>query len=103
MKRIEDFIDYNYVNIAFDISGVGKEDLKHKLLKDNVNHLYELDGANFIAIWNCDLQGFKRRRDIYFDSYSPYYTLAKLVKLGNGWFYDLIDSGARVVEDLQLI
>lgn len=29
--------------------------------------------------------------------------LAKLVKLGNGWFYDLIDSGERVVEDLQFI
>lgn len=103
MKLINDFLDYNYENIVFDITGVDKDAIKQKLLKDHVNHLYELDGARYIAIWNCDLQGFKRKREIYFDSDAPVYALAKLAKRDGRLLYDIIDNQARVLEDYQLM
>ena len=103
MKLINNFLDYNYESIAFDITGVDKADIKQKLLKDHVNHLYELDDAKYIAIWNCDLHGFRRKREIYFDSYSPVYTLAKLAKRDEELLYDIIDNQARVLEDYQLM
>ena len=103
MKPINNFLDYNYENIVFDIAGVDKDDIKQKLLKDHVNHLYELDGARYIAIWNCDLQGFRRKREIYFDSDTPVYTLAKLAKRDGELLYDIIDNQARVLEDYQLM
>ena len=103
MQLIDDFLDYNYENIVFDITGVDKDDVKQKLLKDHVNHLYELDDAKYIAIWNCDSQGFRRKREIYFDSYSPVYTLAKLAKRNGELLYDIIDNQARVSEDYQLM
>ena len=103
MKLIDDFLDYNYENIAFDITGIDKDDVKQKLLKDHVNHLYELDDAKYIAIWNCDLQGFRRKREIYFDSDTPVYTLAKLTKRDGELLYDIIDNQARVLEDYQLM
>ena len=102
MKKIEDFTDYNYENIVFDIGEVDKTSLRHKLLKDYVNHLYELDDARFIAIWNCDLQGFKRKRDIYFDSYDRVYVLAKLINVNDEWFYEVADSNAIVRKDLWI-
>ena len=103
IKLINNFLDYNYENIAFDIRGVDKADSKQKLLKDHVNHLYELDDARYIAIWNCDLQGFRRKREIYFDGYEPAYTLAKLTKRDGELLYDIIDNQARVSEDYQLM
>ena len=103
MKLINDFLDYNYENIVFDITGVDKDDVKQKLLKDHVNHLYELDDAKYIAIWNCDLQGFRCKREIYFDSGIPVYTLAKLAKKDGELLYDIIDNQARVLEDYQLM
>ena len=103
MKLINDFLDYNYENIVFDITGVDKDDVKQKLLKDHVNHLYELDDAKYIAIWNCDLQGFRRKREIHFDSCEPVYTLAKLTKRDGELLYDIVDNQARVLEDYQLM
>lgn len=78
MKLINDFLDYNYENIAFDIAGVDKDDIKQKLLKDHVNHLYELDDARYIA-------------------------MAKLAKRDGELLYDIIDNQARVLEDYQLM
>lgn len=61
---IKDFIDFNYNNIVFDITGVDHDLLMEKLKHDYVNHLYELEDAKYIAIWNCDLQGFADIKDI---------------------------------------
>ena len=103
MKITDNFLDYKYENIAFDITGIDKDTVKQKLLKDKVNHLYELDDAKYIAIWNCDLQGFRRKREIYFDSYDPVYTLAKLIMKDGKLYYDIIDSQARVLKEYQLM
>lgn len=48
---INNFIDFNYSNIVFDITEVDHSLLMKKLKEDYVNHLYELEGSNFIAIW----------------------------------------------------
>jgi len=97
MTLIEDFNDFNYENIAFDITGVDKDALRRRLKFDYVNHLWELDNANYIAIWNCDCQGFKREYDIYFDSDAVAYSLYKLIHKpsDNTWYYEYI--GQRLV------
>ena len=103
MFHIDDFNDYNYENIAFDITGVDKKALEHRLNKDYVNHLYELKNANYIAIWNCDLQGFRNIDDIYFDSDRDDYTLCKLVVVGEAWFYDIIEKNRKIEDDLRMM
>lgn len=96
--HIDDFIDdFNYENIAFDITDVDKQALESKLQKDYVNHLYELENANYIAIWNCDLQGFEKEDDIFFDSDNDRdYKLCKLVNVGEAWFYDVVDENKKI-------
>lgn len=89
---IKDFIDFNYENIAFNITEVDQNILLEKLKHDYVNHLYELDGSHFIAIWNCDLQGFECDRDIYFDSFAETYVMAKLLYQDNSWYYHITDD-----------
>lgn len=96
---IKNFIDFNYEEIALDITGVDKEELRKKLEADHVNHLYELDNARYIAIWNCDLQGFETMDDIFFDPGSSTYVLAKLGKDGDNWFADIVRYSVHVKED----
>lgn len=98
--QIFDFMDYNHVNIAFDITVVDRELLRQKLHSDYVNHLNRLEDANYIAFWNCDLQGFKAEDDIYFITGEDCYTLAKLIYVDGKWVYEVINSDARVREDL---
>lgn len=93
---IKDFCyDLNYEEIAIDITGVDKEQLRAKLNADHVNHLYELDNAKYIAIWNCDLQGFESQDDIYFDSLSDTYVLTKLEYDGDRWLALILDCNAH--------
>lgn len=93
MLKIEDFIDFNYEPIAFDILDVDKEKLRNKLGNDCVNHLWELDDARYISIENCDLQGFKTLEDIWFShDHDGRYTLAQLVEDGNGFGCRIIDA-----------
>lgn len=99
---IDDFIDYNHVNIAFDITGVDRELLKKKLEFDYVNHLRELEGANYIAFWNCDLQGFKTEDDIFFITGNGHYALGKLSTVDGKWFYTVLDGDKKVREDLLI-
>ena len=101
--HIEDFFDFNYRNIAFDITGVNKFDLINKLRDDYINHLYELDNANYIAIANCDLQGFEHVDDVFFESDSDEFILCKLVKVGEVWFYDIIDKHKKIRPDLLMM
>lgn len=89
---IKDFIDYNYENIAFDIRGVDHKLLLDKLRRDDVNHLYELERSNFIAIWNCDLQGFECDCDICFDGVAKTYIMAELIHQDGDWYYRIIDD-----------
>lgn len=102
MIRIEDFQDFNYVSIAFDIRSVDIDALKCALSKDLVNKLYRIDGADYIAIWNSDLQDFVCIDDIYFDSWSDDYVLAKLVLIGDEWYYEVIDANMKVKEDVSM-
>lgn len=93
MLKIEDFLDFNYEPIAFDISDVDKEKLRNRLGNDCVNHLWELDDAKYIAIENCDLQGFETLEDIWFDrDRDGRYTLAQLVENGDGFGYKMINA-----------
>lgn len=95
MIKIDDFGDFNYEHMAFDISGVDKKELRKRLNEDYINHLYELDNAQYIAIWNCDCQGFKRECDIYFWGDPFAYDLYKLVQKEDGWYREFI--GKRLV------
>lgn len=95
---IKDFIDFNYCNIAFDITGVDRDLLMEKLKHDYVNHLYELEDSKYIAIWNCDLQGFIDVKDIYFDTTADSYKMAKLVYKDDGWYYH-ITSVRKIPEE----
>lgn len=90
--QITNFIEFNYENIVFDINGVDRNLLLDKLKEDDVNHLYELEGANFIAIWNCDLQGFKNDDDIYIDSLSGFFRMAELMYQDGNWCYKITNS-----------
>lgn len=87
---IKDFIDFNYNNIAFDIRGVNRDLLMEKLKHDYVNHLYELEDSQYIAIWNCDLQGFECASDIYLDGLAETYKMAEIVYRDGGWYYRTI-------------
>lgn len=89
---IKDFIDFNYSNIVFDINKVDRNLLLEKLKQDYVNHLYELEDSKYIAIWNCDLQGFKDHDDIYFDTFAETYMMAELVYRDDNWYYRIIDD-----------
>lgn len=100
--RITDFMDFNYRQIAFDISSVDRSELRRGLDFDCVNHLSRLDDANYIAIWNYDLQDFKTVDDIYFDSDLDRYTLAKLQNDGD-WYYQIMDENMKVVPDKMMI
>ena len=102
MTRIDNFIDFNHKNVAFDLTGVDKHDLWERLDEDYVNHLRELEDANYFAIWNCDCQGFERECDIYFITGDLSYTLCKLMHTKDGWFYEVI--GPRMVcYDVELM
>lgn len=96
---IEDFIDFNYCSIAFDVTDVSRDDLLEKLKQDCVNHLWELDDSKYIAIENCDLQGFADLFDICFDSFKTTYILAKLVYKDSKWFYSIVDDAVPILED----
>lgn len=87
LHPIKDFIELNYVNIVLDVTSVDHDLLLAKLREDDINHLYELDGSHFVAIWNCDLQGFEEDCDIYLDIASETYRMAELVYQGNNWYY----------------
>lgn len=87
---IKDFIDFNYNDIIFDITGVDRDLLMEKLKHDYVNHLYELEDSQYIAIWNCDLQGFECASDIYLDALAETYKMAELVYRDGGWYYRTI-------------
>lgn len=93
---IKDFIDFNYNNIVFDITGVDRDLLMENLKHDYVNHLYELEDAKYITIWNCDLQGFADINDIYFDSTTSTCKLAKIVHIDGKLFYTLIEPTMRL-------
>lgn len=93
LTLINDFIDFNYQPIAFDITGVDREELRKRLRADYVNHLYELEETTkYIAIWNCDLQGFNELEDVYIDSSKDTYALAKIIHDNNRWFYYILNS-----------
>lgn len=85
--QIQDFMEFNYENIALDITGVDRKLLLSRLKSDYINHLYELEDSKYIAIWNCDLQGFADINDIYFVSYESTYELAKLTYKDGVWYY----------------
>lgn len=87
LHPIKNFIELNYDNIVLDVTNVDHDLLLAKLKEDYINHLYELDGAHFIAIWNCDLQGFEDDCDIYLDTSSETYRMAELVYQDNSWYY----------------
>lgn len=98
--EIKDFIDFNYCSIIFDITDVSisRDDLLRKLEKDYVNHLWELDNAKYIAIANCDLQGFECCGDIYFDTRVTTYTLANLVYQEEKWFYYIVNTNIPILD-----
>lgn len=101
MIKIDDFNDFNYVRVAFDISDVDKEELRKRLEEDYINHLYELNDAKYFAIWNCDCQGFKEESDIFFCSDQFVYDLHKLVQKDDGWYREFV--GERLVRyDLRM-
>lgn len=102
MIRIDDFNDFNYENIAFDISSVDIETLRLALNNSLVSKLWRLDGAKYIAIWNCDLQDFESIDDIYFDSWSDDYVLAQLVLVDGVLYYEIVDENMRVKEDMSM-
>lgn len=87
LHPIKNFIELNYDNIVLDVTNVNHDLLLQKLKEDYINHLYELDGAHFVAIWNCDLQGFEDDCDIYLDTSSKTYRMAELVYQDNSWYY----------------
>lgn len=89
---IKDFIDFNFSNIAFDITGVDRGLLLDKLKHDDVYRLYELEDAKYITIWTCGLQGFECDRDIYFDGLVETYKMAELVYQNGSWYYRIIDD-----------
>lgn len=101
MIKIDDFGDFNYEQIAFDISEVDKKALRSRLEFDYINHLYELDHAGYFAIWNYDCQGFLKESDIYFWGDDFEYDLYKLVQKEDGWYREFI--GKRLVRyELQM-
>lgn len=89
---IKNFIDLNYVNIVLDVTNVDHDILLAKLRDDDINHLYELDGSHFIAIWNCDLQGFETDCDIYLDISAETYRMAELVYQDGNWYYQFTST-----------
>lgn len=94
MTKIDNFLDFNYELIAFDISDVDKEALRNKLDEDNINHLWELDDAKYIAIENCDLQGFNTLEDIFFDHQKDEnYTLGRLIYSDRVFGYVVEEKG----------
>ena len=97
--EINDFIDFNYRDIAFDITKVDKETLRKKLEDDYVSHLWELDNANYILIENCDLQGFESLDDLFFfDRDYEVYKLCELMLVNGKICYKVIDVNKRVNE-----
>ena len=53
MTHIDDFQDFNYERIAFEIGYLDYHKiqiLKERLNRDYVNHLSRMDGANYFAI-----------------------------------------------------
>jgi hypothetical protein len=101
MIKIDDFGDFNYEQIAFDISEVDKKALRSRLEFDYINHLYELDHAGYFAIWNYDCQGFLKESDIYFWGDDSVYDLYKLVQKDDGWYREFV--GMRLVRyDLRM-
>lgn len=103
MIKIENFIDFNYKPIAFDISGLDKQDLKNRLEHDYVNHLWELDDAKYISIENCDLQGFGDISEIFFDHQkTDDFILAKLLRVGSAYGYTIDQSAScRAIDRLN--
>ena len=100
MIKIENFLDFNYKPIAFDISNVDKDALQSKLDEDDINHLWELDGAKYIAIENCDLQGFATLEDICFDHQTDEnYILGKLLCYGHTFGYTVDYSAECTMDD----
>lgn len=95
MFKIDHFLDFNHDNVAFDITGVDKHELRERLDDDYVNHLWELEDANYFAIWNCDCQGFERECDIHFITGDNTYELFKLFHTKDEWFCEHI--GRRLV------
>lgn len=90
VKPIKQFMDFNYEPIVFDITGVNRDKLFGQLGDEYINHLYELNGANFIAIWNCDLHGFERLELAYVDAPCRSFKLAKLIEDKEGFTYEII-------------
>ena len=102
--RLLDFNDFNYQNIAFDINWMSNEDkeaIKQKLNNDDISHLYEFKNASYFAIWNCDLHGFESVDDIFFDSISDDYDLARL-RLANDRLYYRVVERCKVQEGVQI-
>ena len=104
MTRIDDFQDFNYERIAFEIGYLRdhiKEMLKERLERDYVNHLSRMDKANYFAIWNCDFQDFKFLHDIYFDSDKYDYKLARLFFEDGEWHYQ-VEEEREVCEKMRM-
>ena len=105
LTKVVDFNDFNYQNIAFDIVWLGHEEMKalyEKLKADKVNHLSRFKDSNYFAIWNSDFQGFDSGDDIYFDSPSDKYDLARLRMSIEGEFYYRIVGKFKVREGLLM-
>lgn len=91
-KKLESFFDFNYEPVLFDIRGVDKDELKMKLKIDYINHIWEVDDADYIAINNCDVWGYPNLDDIVLDVEESILTVYKLEKDGEG-NYTYISSG----------
>lgn len=70
------------------------------LPKALINHLWELDGAKYIAIENCDLQGFATLEDICFDHQTDEnYIFGKLLCYGHTFGYTVDYSAECTMDD----
>lgn len=91
-KKLESFFDFNYEPVLFDIRGVDKDELKMKLKIDYINHIWEVDDVDYIAINNCDVWGYPNLDDIFLDVDESILTIYKLEKDGDG-DYTYISNG----------